>query len=247
MNLHNKNILITGSTRGIGLALAQDCLKHEANIVIHGTNQEKVDELVHELKQNYNGTIYGMAADISDPEECKKLINFSIEKLTKIDVLINNAGITKDNLILRMTPQDWQDVINVNLNSAFYTIKAITKHFLKNKAGNIINLSSVVGKMGNAGQANYAASKAGIIGLTKSVAKELGAKGITCNAIAPGFIETDMIKALPEEYINNIISNIPAKRLGNTNDVSKLVIFLASGDAPYITGQAISVDGGMDM
>ena len=247
MKLKNKNILITGSTRGIGKAIAIACLEECANVILHGTSQDRIDSLVDELRQNFKTTIVGYKANISDSTECQNLVKKGIENLGKIDILINNAGITKDNLVLRMTFEDWQNVINTNLNSAFYMIKSCSRHFIKNKSGNIINVSSVVGIMGNAGQANYAASKAGIHGLTKSIAKEFGQKNIRCNAIAPGFIQTDMIKSLPDEYINNIISKIPVKRLGETTDVSKLVLFLASDESNYITGQVISVDGGMNM
>ena len=247
MNLKNKNIIITGSTRGIGKELAISCLKNEANVIIHGTNEERVNTLVTELKQQYKSKIYGFACDISNNEECLNFLKNSIESLEKIDILINNAGITADNLLLRMKEDQWTNVINTNLNSVFFLTKGISRHFLKNKTGKIINISSVVGVMGNAGQSNYAASKAGIIGFTKSVAKELGPKGITCNAVAPGFISTDMIKSLPDDYINNIIDSIPIKRLGTTDDVSNIVMFLASDNANYITGQTISVDGGMNM
>lgn len=247
MKLKDKSILITGSTRGIGLAIAKKLIEQGANVMISGTRQEKVDEVVSELEKKYNTKVQGLACNISSFSDCETFIKSSIESLSKVDVLINNAGITKDNLILRMTENDWTDVIETNLNSLFYLTKSVSRHMLKNKKGKIINISSVVGLMGNPGQSNYAASKAGIIGFTKSIAKEFGAKGIICNAIAPGFIETDMISTLPEEYVNNIIQSVPIKRLGNTDDVSNLVLFLASDESNYITGQVISVDGGMNM
>jgi len=247
MNLKNKNIIVTGSTRGIGKAIASLLLKEEANVIIHGTNNEKVQSIVQELSANTKSKVHGIACNIASMDECKSLIEESISIFGKIDILVNNAGITQDNLLLRMKESQWNDVINVNLNSVFYMTKSIARHFLKNKQGKIINITSVVGLMGNAGQSNYAASKAGIIGFTKSIAKELGPKGIICNAIAPGFIQTDMINTLPEEYINNIIDSIPTKKLGSTEDVSNLVMFLASDKANYITGQTISVDGGMNM
>ena len=247
MKLKDKTILITGSTRGIGKAIAENCIQEGATVIICGTREEKVKEIVEEFNSKYKKPQIGLACNISTFENCENLIKEALTKTEKIDVLINNAGITKDNLILRMKPDDWDNVINTNLNSAFYLTKSITRHMLKNKGGKIINISSVVGIMGNPGQSNYAASKAGLIGFTKSIAKELGAKGIICNAIAPGFIETDMIKALPEEYLNNIIQSVPIKRLGKTEDVSNLTVFLASDDSNYITGQTISVDGGMNM
>ncbi len=246
MSVKNKTVLITGSTRGIGYAIAEKLAAQGANLILSGTRQEKVDEVVNKLKQSYSTSISGFACNISDYSDCEKLIK-EATNLGPVDILINNAGITKDNLLLRMKKEDWCDVIDTNLNSIFFLTKLITRHMLKNKKGKIINISSVVGLIGNPGQSNYAASKAGIIGFTKSVAKELGSKGITCNAIAPGFIETDMINTLPDEYLNNIIQSIPIKRLGKTDDVSNLVLFLSSDDSNYITGQVISVDGGMNM
>lgn len=247
MLLKDKKILITGSTRGIGLSIAKECLKEGAKVIIHGTSPEKVTELSAELNALYPESTYGLAADISNHESCKALILDSISALGSLDVLVNNAGMTRDNLLLRMKTSEWEDVIKTNLNSAFYLTQAATRPFLKQKNGHIINMASVVGLMGNAGQANYAASKAGLIGLTKSLAKELGGKNIRCNAIAPGFIETDMIDSLPKDYISNIIESIPLKRLGNTKDIARLVVFLASEEATYITGQVFSVDGGMNM
>ncbi len=245
MELKNKTILITGSTRGIGKAIAIACLENNANVIIHGSKKETVEITVSDLKKKYSSKIIGIATNLSSNENCQNLIKQAIDTSEKIDVLINNAGITRDNLILRMKEEEWADVINTNLNASFFLIKAISRHFLKNKSGKIINMSSVIGLTGNAGQSNYAASKAGLIGLTKSIAKELGPKGIQCNAIAPGFIETEMIETLPKEYINNIINKIPIKKLGKTEDVSNLVLFLASNKSSYITGQTISVDGGM--
>jgi 3-oxoacyl-[acyl-carrier protein] reductase len=238
-----KSVIVTGSTRGIGLEIATSLLKRGARVVISGRSQDKIDAVVTELSQF--GEVVGFACDVSSFESCQTFINRAIEAYTKIDVLVNNAGITKDNLLLRMKEEDWKEVIDTNLSSIFYMTKSITRHMLKNKSGNIINISSVVGITGNAGQANYAAAKAGIFGFTKTIAKELGSKGILCNAIAPGFIETDMINTLPEDYINNIIQQTAIKRLGRAEDVSNLVVFLASDEASYITGQVISVDGGM--
>tara|TARA_B100000427_G_scaffold273666_1_gene241472 strand:- start:8723 stop:9466 length:744 start_codon:yes stop_codon:yes gene_type:complete len=247
MRLKNKNILITGSTRGIGLAIAHECAKEGANLIIHGTKPEKVTEIINLLSEKYNTKINGFAYDIKNFENCQNLVKESLESLGSLDVLINNAGITRDNLLLRMSEEEWNDVIQTNLTSIFSMTKAISKPFLKQKSGKIINMSSVVGVIGNAGQANYAAAKGGINTFTKSIAKEFGAKGIQCNAIAPGFIKTDMIETLPEEYLNTIIKSIPARKLGSTDDVSKLVLFLASNESDYITGQIISVDGGMNI
>tara|TARA_A100001015_G_C15019730_1_gene727340 strand:+ start:564 stop:1307 length:744 start_codon:yes stop_codon:yes gene_type:complete len=247
MLLKEKVILITGSTRGIGLAIAKKAAREGAHIIVSGRNQENSEKVASELAEEFNINALGVACNVSDVESCQNLVSKAIEKFSKIDILVNNAGITKDNLLLRMKDNEWEDVINTNLNSIFYMTKAVSRPMIKNKKGKVINISSIVGITGNSGQTNYAATKAGMIGFTKSVAKELGGKGITCNAIAPGFIETDMIETLPKEYISNIISKIPLKRLGNTEDVSDLVIFLASDKSNYITGQILSVDGGMNM
>ena len=247
MRLKDKNILITGSTRGIGLAVAHECASEGANIVIHGTNRDKVEEIVTSLQKQYQTKITGFNYDIKNYDNCQNLVKDSINALTSLDVLVNNAGITRDNLLIRMTEQEWNDVIETNLNSVFSMTKAVTRPFLKQKSGKIINMSSVVGLMGNPGQANYAATKGGMIAFTKSIAKEFGAKGIQCNAIAPGFIKTDMIDTLPDDYLDTIIKSIPARKLGSTDDVSKLVLFLASDESGYITGQTISVDGGMNI
>ena len=243
--LKNKTILVTGSTRGIGKGIAEECLKEGGHVIIHGTQQVKVDEQVTSLNDLYPNKVQGFAADISSFENCEELIKKSLNATERIDVLVNNAGITRDNLVLRMSETDWNDVIQTNLSASFYLIKSLSRHFLKNKSGNIVNISSVIGLMGNAGQTNYAAAKAGLIGLTKSIAKEFGSKKIRCNAIAPGFIQTDMIDTLPEDKVKDIINSIPIKELGETKDVSELVVFLASEKSKYITGQTISVDGGM--
>jgi len=247
MSLKNKIVIITGSTRGIGLAIAKTFAEAGATLIISSRNQEKTTEIANTLMSDYNIQSLGIACNVSSLESCKELISKCIETYGKIDVLINNAGITDDNLLLRMSEDQWNNVIQTNLNSVFYMTKTVSKYMLKQKSGKIINITSVVGLMGNAGQANYAAAKAGIIGLTKSIAKELGSKGIICNAIAPGFIDTDMIDSLPKEYISNIINNIPLKRLGTVKDVSDLTLFLASEKSNYITGQTLSVDGGMNM
>ncbi len=247
MLLKEKVVLITGSTRGIGLAIAKKAAAEGATIIISGRSQENADKIATEIATEFNITTLGIACNVSDVESCQNLVQKTIETFSKIDILVNNAGITKDNLLLRMKNNEWEDVINTNLNSIFYMTKAVSRPMIKSKKGKVINISSIVGITGNSGQTNYAATKAGMIGFTKSVAKELGGKGITCNAIAPGFIETDMIETLPKEYISNIIANIPLRRLGNTEDVSDLVIFLASDKANYITGQTLSVDGGMNM
>jgi 3-oxoacyl-[acyl-carrier protein] reductase len=247
ISLENKVVLITGSTRGIGLSIAQTLAEHGANIIISGRSQVKCDEIAIEIPKRENQKIIGISCDVSDPISVKQLIEKTLQTFSKIDVLVNNAGITKDNLMLRLSEDDFNDVIKVNLNSVFYTSKGVLRTMLKQKTGKIINISSVVGIIGNAGQTNYAASKAGIFGLTKSIAKEVGKKGITCNAIAPGFIETDMIETLPKEHIDNIIQTIPLARLGKSKDIANIVLFLASDLSNYITGEIFTVDGGIQL
>ena len=241
--LENKKVIITGATGGIGNAITDFFCKQKSIILATGTNQQKLNL----LKEKYN-KINIKNFDISKHDNIENFVNEVSDILGGgPDILINNAGITKDNLLLRMKEEDWESVIATNLNSIFYLTKAIIRSMLKQKYGRIINITSVVGLIGNPGQANYAASKAGILGFTKSIARELGGKNITCNAIAPGFIETDMINTLPKEQLDTIISTVPLKRLGKPEDISNVVAFLSSDLASYITGQTIAIDGGIQM
>jgi 3-oxoacyl-[acyl-carrier protein] reductase len=240
-----KTVLVTGGTRGIGESIVKKFAYLEANVVInYVSSKEKADNLVNMIKEQ-NGNSIAIQGDISKFEESKNIIEEAIKAFGKIDILINNSGITKDNLMLRMTESDFDRVIDVNLKGTWNMCKNITRHFLKNKSGSIINITSVVGLIGNPGQANYVASKAGIIGLTKSLAKEFGSRNITVNAIAPGFIETDLTNELPEEVKQTYLKQIPLNRFGRTEDVANACAFLASEEANYITGQVISVNGGM--
>ena len=247
--LKGKCAVITGSTRGIGKAIAIKYASLGCNIVInYKSENDEVNarELSDEICKLGVDTLI-VKANVGDFEEAKNLVEKAKEKFGKIDILVNNAGITKDNLILRMNESDFDDVINVNLKGSFNCLKAVTPIMLKQKRGKIINMASVVGVIGNPGQVNYCASKAGVIGITKSLAKELGGKNINVNAIAPGFIDTDMTKVLSEEQKKNILSQVPLKRLGLVSDVANVAAFLASEDSNYITGQVIHVDGGMAM
>jgi 3-oxoacyl-[acyl-carrier protein] reductase len=242
---HNKTVLITGASRGIGKAIALAFAKVGANVVInYNHSKDKAEALVQEI-EGLGAKAFAIQADVSDFEQAKALIESAIDTFGQIDALINNSGITKDNLMLRMKEEDFDQVINVNLKGTWNMCKHITKHFLKNKAGSIINISSVVGLIGNPGQSNYVASKAGIIGLTKSLAKEFGSRNITVNAIAPGFIETEMTEKLSDEIKEYYLKQIPLNRLGQPEDIADLCVFLASDKARYITGQTISVNGGM--
>lgn len=241
--LENKTVVITGSSRGIGKALAIAFAKEGANIVLNARKPVPT-ELIDEL-EGYGAKTLVVLGDIQHLEEAKTLIHSAKETFGSVDVLINNAGITKDGLIMRMSETDFDDVINVNLKGTFNTIQQASSIMLKQKEGTIINLASVVGLTGNAGQGNYAASKAGVVGLTKSVARELASRGITCNAIAPGFIETDMTDVLSDKVKELTLSQIPLKKLGQVEDIARTAIFLATNK--YITGQVINVDGGMVM
>lgn len=245
--LKGKCAVITGASRGIGKSIAIKFAKERANIVInYRNNKEEALKVKKELEQLGSKTLI-VKADISELKEAENLIKEAKKEFGQVDILINNAGITKDNLIIRMKEEDFDSVIKTNLKGAFNCLKAVTPIMLKQKYGKIVNMSSVVGVVGNPGQVNYCASKAGLIGMTKSLAKEIGSRNIMVNAIAPGFIETDMTKVLNEMKRENIISQIPLKKFGRVEDIANVALFLASENSDYITGQVIHVDGGMAM
>ena len=245
--LKGKCAIVTGAAKGIGKAIALKLASLGANIVLNcRSSEEKAIETENEIKA-LGVEVLRVKGDISNISDVENLINTAKENFGKIDIMVNNAGITKDTLILRMKEEDFDSVINVNLKGVFNCLKTITPVMVKQREGIIINLSSVVGLSGNAGQVNCAASKAGVIGMTKSLAKEVGARGITVNAVAPGFIETDMTEVLGDKFKEEAKKAIPLKRLGKPEDVANVVAFLASEDANYITGQVIQVDGGMVM
>ncbi|WNB17393.1 3-oxoacyl-[acyl-carrier-protein] reductase [Marivirga arenosa] len=244
--LDGKTALITGASKGIGKAIAQKYAEQGANVAFTFLSSvEKGQALEKELADAYGVKVKGYRSDASDFKAAEELIAGVVADFGSLDILVNNAGITKDNLLMRMTEEMWDDVININLKSCFNTVKAANRTFMKQKSGSIINMTSVVGVKGNAGQANYAASKAGIIGFTKSVALELGSRNIRSNAIAPGFIETEMTDALDEKTVQGWRDAIPLKRGGSPEDVADLCVFLGSDMSSYITGQVIQVDGGM--
>jgi len=246
MGLVGKVCLVTGGSRGIGKAICLQMAREKAKIIVNYSSDENMAaQVVNEIR-NMGQEAIMYKADVSSFDQVSRMVDDIIEKYGRIDVLVNNAGVTKDGLILRMKEQDWDRVIEVNLKGIFNTSKAVAKYMIRQKEGKIINISSIVGIYGNVGQVNYAASKAGIIGFTKSLAKELGSRGITVNAVAPGFIKTDMTASLLENS-DQIVSKIPLKRLGSPYDVANLVVFLASEKAGYITGQIIAIDGGMTL
>jgi len=248
MGLSGKIALITGSARGIGKAIALELANHGAKIVINDIlPKNEIDKTLEEIRKSGEQAI-GIRADITIFEEVESMIKEIINKFGKIDILVNNAGIIRDSLLIRMKEEDWDAVININLKGTFNCSKTVAKYMMRQKSGGkIVNISSVIGLVGNIGQANYAASKAGIIGLTKSMAKELALRNINVNAIAPGFIETDMTKKLSEKVRQDLLQQIPLKRIGTVEDVAKTVYFLVSDTANYITGQVINIDGGMIM
>lgn len=244
--LNGKTAIVTGASRGIGAAIAHRLCEVGANVVICSRSTETISETATTLKDK-GYSIHAMAADISKKEDVEALVEKTIEQFSQIDILVNNAGITRDMLLMRLKDEDWDAVLQTNLTGTMYCTRAVLRPMIRQKSGNIINISSVIGLMGNAGQASYAAAKAGIIGLTKTTAKEVGTRGITVNAIAPGFITTDMTAEIPEEFQKKALELIPLQNFGAPEDVADAVCFLVSDAARYITGQTLQVDGGMVM
>ena len=245
--LKGKNAIITGASRGIGREIALTLAENGANIVINYRNyNNEIEALVKDIEAK-GVKIVTVKCDVSNFEEVENLISEAKEKLGSIDILVNNAGITKDGLLMRMKQEDFESVLDVNLKGVFNTTKLITPIMMKQRTGKIINISSVVGLVGNAGQCNYAASKAGVIGFSKSIARELAPRGVNINVVAPGYIDTDMTNGLSDKVKESILQTIPMKKMGSTKDVANLVLFLSSGLPDYITGQVINVDGGMVM
>ena len=242
-----KVALVTGSGQGIGKEIALKLAKGGAKLVINYVGPaDGANEVVETIKKN-GGDAFAYECNVADFEAVEKMMADVMDRYGRIDILVNNAGITRDNLIMKMSEEDFDAVLNTNLKGAFNTIRHMSRYFLKQRQGSIINISSVSGVIGNAGQANYSASKAGVIGLTKSVARELSKRGITCNAVAPGFIETEMTEQMPESAKEAVKQQIPLQRTGKVEDIAEMVTFLASEKAAYITGQVISVDGGMSI
>jgi 3-oxoacyl-[acyl-carrier protein] reductase len=244
--LSGRVAFVTGASQGIGRTCAIRLAKDGAALAVAARNQEKLDELVREITAA-GGKAAAFALDVADEEQVKSAVKAAIAQFGKIDILVNNAGITRDQLVMRMKRADWDAVLQTNLTSAYLCIQQVTGSMLKQRWGRIINVASIFGQMGQAGQANYAASKAGLIGLTMAIAREVGSRNITCNAVAPGFIETAMTAALGDEFKQNAVKQIPLGRVGSPDDVAAAVAFLASDDASYITGHVLNVNGGMLM
>ena len=246
MTLSGRVALVTGASQGIGRACALKLAAQGASVALAARNQEKLNELVTEITAA-GGQAVAFPLDVGDEEQIKSAVKAAISHFGKIDILVNNAGITRDQLVMRMKRADWDAVLQTNLTSAYLCIQQVIGSMLKQRWGRIINITSVFGQMGQAGQANYAASKAGLIGLTMAIAREVGSRNITCNAIAPGFIETAMTAVLSDEFKQNAVKQIPLGRVGSGEDVAAAVAFLASDDAAYITGHVLNVNGGMLM
>lgn len=247
MRLEGKVALVTGASRGIGREIAFELAREGASVAVNYAGSEaKALELVDEIKA-MGRDAFAIQADVSNSDSVNDMVKETVERFGKLDILVNNAGITKDNLLMRMKESEWDDVININLKGVFLCTKAVTRQMMKQRSGRIINISSIVGVSGNPGQANYVAAKSGVIGLTKTTAKELSSRGITVNAIAPGFITTDMTDKLNEEVKAEMLKQIPLARFGEPKDIARTVIFLASEDSNYMTGQTLHIDGGMVM
>lgn len=245
--LTGKTALVTGAAKGIGREIALTLARNGATVIInYNGSKESAQEVVREIEDN-GGSAEAMQCNVADFAASEAFVKTVLEKYKKVDILVNNAGVTRDNLIMRMSEEDYDTVVNTNLKGAFNMIRHLSRSFIKQRSGKIVNISSVSGVLGNAGQANYSASKAGLIGLTKSAAREMAGRGINVNAVAPGFIDTDMTKAMPEEARKALNQMIPMGKTGSTEDVANLVLFLAGSRSDYITGQVICVDGGMAM
>jgi 3-oxoacyl-[acyl-carrier protein] reductase len=243
--LEGKVALVTGAGRGIGREIALTLARNGATVIVnYNGSKQSADEVVSEITSN-GGVAEAIQCNVSDYNACAEFTKSVLNKYKKVDILVNNAGVTRDNLIMRMSEEDFDIVLDTNLKGAFNMIKHLSRSFIKQKSGKIINISSVSGVMGNAGQANYSASKAGVIGLTKSVAREFASRGINVNAVAPGFVDTDMTKNMTEDAKSQINGMIPMGKMGTTSDIANLVLFLAGDNSNYITGQVICVDGGM--
>lgn len=247
MGLTGKCAIVTGASRGIGRAIALELASQGARVVVNYSGSvEKAKQVVEEIQAN-GGEAIAVQADVANGESVQQLMQTALETYGSIDILVNNAGITRDNLLMRMKDDEWDDVINTNLKGVFLCTKAVTRQMMKQRAGRIINISSIVGVAGNPGQANYVAAKAGVIGLTKTTAQELASRNILVNAIAPGFITTEMTDGLPEDLKQAMLKQIPLAKLGQPEDIAKAVTFFASDSANYITGQTLQIDGGMVM
>ncbi|MEH7389160.1 3-oxoacyl-[acyl-carrier-protein] reductase [Bacillus sp. JJ1503] len=247
MKLEGKIALVTGASRGIGREIALELARQGADIAVnYSGSEERANQVVAEIKEMGRSAI-AVQCDVSNSESVANMVKETIDAFGKLDILVNNAGITKDNLLMRMKEDEWDDVININLKGVFLCTKAVTRQMMKQRSGRIINISSIVGVSGNPGQANYVAAKSGVIGLTKTSAKELSSRGITVNAVAPGFITTDMTDKLQDEVKEAMLKQIPLARFGEPSDIANVVVFLASEDSRYMTGQTLHVDGGMVM
>jgi len=245
MNFADRIAVVTGSSRGIGRAIALRLAQGGAKVVVnYRGNQAAADEVVEEINAG-GGEAVAVQADVSDPGQAQALIDAAKKEFGRIDILVNNAGTTRDTLLMRMSEEDWDLVIDTNLKGTFNCIKAVSRQMMRQRYGRIVNITSVAGLSGNAGQANYASAKAGLIGLTKTVAKELGGRGITCNAVAPGLVPTDLTASVPEDLVQVAVERTPLGRMGTAEDMAAAVAFLASDEASFVTGQVLAVDGGL--